>query len=146
MAAIAGVPLTCRPSGLAHRRALSLTVRVGIRTDARRHIVPKAGAVQELESVEDFEQFIAQDGLTLVDFYTTWCGPCKLIAPKVADMAEEITQVKFAKLNLTDLVGAGELTTQREVKSLPTFHMYQKVVRWLALFGRTCRRVDVQVQ
>lgn len=85
----------------------------------------RAGAVIELESIEAFEQFIAQDGLTVIDFYTQWCGPCKLIAPRVEEMAQDIPEAKFGKLDLTNMAGAPAFTKERAVKALPTFHLYK---------------------
>jgi thioredoxin 1 len=85
------------------------------------------GAVLELKSVEDYDAFLADSGdsLAIVDFYTSWCGPCKLIAPKVEAMAEELSNVRFAKLNLETC--PGQFAKDRGIKSLPTFFVMKKV-------------------
>lgn len=41
-------------------------------------------------------------GLTLVDFWASWCGPCRMIAPVIDELAEEITDVKFGKVNVDE--------------------------------------------
>ena len=48
-------------------------------------------SVIEIKSNEDFEQAKtdAGDKLVVVDFFATWCGPCRMIAPKITAMAEE---------------------------------------------------------
>ena len=54
--------------------------------------------VKDIEvSTEDFLESIAQDKLTMVDFYTTWCGPCKQMDPHVKKVKEE--HQEFNKFN-----------------------------------------------
>ena len=43
----------------------------------------------------------AGDSLVIVDYATSWCGPCKVIAPKYEAMSEEFTDVKFFKVRWT---------------------------------------------
>lgn len=116
-------PTTSRISSLGNRTKFCSAQRLS--QPSLRPGLVRAGAVVELESIAAFEQFIAQDGLTVIDFYTTWCGPCKLIAPRVEEMADDIPEAKFAKINLTDLEGAAAFTKERAVKALPTFHLYK---------------------
>ena len=44
--------------------------------------------VKELLSKQEFEEFI-KDDVTLVDFYATWCGPCKMLAPNVEALSDK---------------------------------------------------------
>jgi thioredoxin 1 len=52
----------------------------------------------------DFEQQVEQnDKLTVVDFWATWCGPCRMIAPILDELAgEHAERVRFTKLNVDD--------------------------------------------
>jgi thioredoxin 1 len=70
----------------------------------------------------NFETEISQ-GLTLVDFYADWCGPCRMIAPIIAELATEFSgQVKIAKFD----VGKGEVVaTKYEVTSIPTIILFK---------------------
>ena len=56
--------------------------------------------VKEIESAAEFKAAIAGPGLVVVDFFATWCGPCKMIAPKIEAMSKEAenAQVKFFKV------------------------------------------------
>ncbi len=63
-------------------------------------------AVAEIAEVDDasFEQEVLRsDRPVVVDFWAPWCGPCRMIAPILGDMAEAHGErVKFAKLNVDD--------------------------------------------
>jgi thioredoxin 1 len=48
----------------------------------------------------NFEQVINGDKPVLVDFWAEWCGPCKMIAPILDEVAEELDSVTIAKLNI----------------------------------------------
>lgn len=52
-----------------------------------------------------------------IDFWASWCGPCQMVGPMVEELAEEIADVKFAKVNVDE---EQELARQFEVMSIPT--------------------------
>lgn len=70
---------------------------------------------------DNFKDEIAS-GVTLVDFYADWCGPCKMIAPFVEQLAEEETDVKIAKLNVDE---AQKVAMEYEVMSIPTLIVFK---------------------
>ena len=56
------------------------------------------------------------DKLVVIDLYADWCGPCKMLAPIVEELEKEMSDVKFAKINVDD---EGELARLFNVSSIP---------------------------
>jgi len=63
-----------------------------------------------------------QKGVVFVDFFAEWCGPCKMTGPIIDQLAEEIKNVKFVKVNVDE---NPELTSQYQVFSIPTFVIFK---------------------
>ena len=64
----------------------------------------------------------------LVDFFATWCGPCKMIAPIIEEIAEERDDIKICKINVDD---ESELAASFGIMSIPTLLVFKngKVVK-----------------
>ena len=73
-------------------------------------------SVRKIKSSE-FDGVIAAGGKVLVDFYADWCGPCRMVAPVVAEVANERADVTFLKVNVDE---EGELAKSFGIYSIPT--------------------------
>lgn len=69
-----------------------------------------------------FKEAIAQDKLVVVDFFATWCGPCKMIAPLLEKFADQHKEAAFYKLDVDEL---GSVAQEQEVSSMPTIIFYK---------------------
>jgi len=67
-------------------------------------------------------QVIEKKGVVLVDFYAEWCGPCKMTAPIIEQLATEQKDVTFYKV---DVDKNSELASQYSVFSIPTFVIFK---------------------
>ncbi|KAM8718369.1 hypothetical protein ACLKA7_000182 [Drosophila subpalustris] len=77
--------------------------------------------VHVVQSKEDFEQQLsnAGDKLIVIDFCANWCGPCKIIAPKLEELAAQYTErAVVLKVNVDD---NEEITLEYNITSMPTF-------------------------
>ena len=72
----------------------------------------------------DFDnQVLKSDEPVLVDFYANWCGPCKMIAPFLEELATEYKgKVKIAKLNVDE---NGDSAMKYGVRSIPTLILFK---------------------
>ncbi len=55
-------------------------------------------------------------GLVIIDLYADWCGPCRMLAPVLAELEGEMPDVKFCKINVDN---DRELATMFKVQSIP---------------------------
>jgi thioredoxin 1 len=77
--------------------------------------------VKELNA-ENFEAMITE-GLTLVDFWAPWCGPCRVQVPILKELAGKIKgKVKIAKLNVDE---AADVAGQFGVQAIPTLILFK---------------------
>ena len=72
---------------------------------------------------ETFEQDVLQSAKPVViDFWATWCGPCQMLAPVVQELAAEMPEVTFCKVNVDD---ERELAMSAGIESIPTLLVIQ---------------------
>lgn len=99
-------------------------------------------AVKHL-SKNEFEQAVnAGDDLVIVDFFATWCGPCKILAPVVEKMAEAHPEVHFYKVDVDE---ESDLASRFNIMSVPTL-LYMKAGTVLSRSSGLVSPADMEAQ
>ena len=81
-----------------------------------------AGAINEVNDGNFQSEVIEADKPVLVDFWAPWCGPCRVIAPSLEEIAEEKDNLRIVKLNVDD----NQATAARyDVMSIPTLILFK---------------------
>ncbi len=71
----------------------------------------------------NFEQEVEKEaGLVLVDFWATWCGPCRMIAPIIDELSAEMPEIKFAKV---DVDQNPNVSSKYRITSIPTLMVFK---------------------
>ena len=88
-------------------------------------------------SVEDFEdEVLKSDVKVLVDFYADWCGPCKMMAPVLEEIAENNNGFKIVKLNVDENMSIAEKYNIRSIPALVVFDKGEVVNKSIGLISK----------
>ena len=71
---------------------------------------------------ENFEQTVSADGIVLVDFWATWCGPCRQFGPIFEEASEKYPDIVFGKIDTDD---QQQLAMAAQITSIPTLMVFR---------------------
>lgn len=85
--------------------------------------------VNDVTNAETFDSMITgakeKGSLVIIDYSTTWCGPCKVIAPKFDELSDKYPQAVFIKVIGDASPEASVLMKREGVRSVPSFHYFK---------------------
>ena len=98
-----------------------------------------SNSVTKITSEQALRDLVKTQPIVVVDFYADWCGPCKVAAPKFAELASKYTKAKFVSLNVDELQ---ETASNMGIKSIPTFIIYKDGMPAHRVVGGNIPEVD----
>jgi thioredoxin 1 len=74
----------------------------------------------------NFNSFVGTAKIIIIDMYSSWCAPCKILSPIIGDLAAEYTGEGFdIKVGKMDIDSNREIVTKMEIISIPTVLIYK---------------------
>lgn len=101
-------------------------------------LVIEAGSVADMDTIIND----ADTSLVVVDYSTSWCGPCKIFAPIFEELSEQYNDVVFVKVMGDATPEAGELMKREGIRAVPAFHFWKNKKRIKDITG--ARKEDVE--
>lgn len=94
---------------------------------------------------DNYEEIVLQNGrLVVADFYADWCGPCKALAPIIAEIADEDSEITVCKINIDD---NRTLADKMGILSVPTLLFIKNKSILDTLIGlRSKSEISAQIQ
>ncbi len=82
--------------------------------------------IKHIETVQEYDEIIANNELVLVDFFATWCGPCKMLAPVLEEVDEkQLTNAKIIKVDTDEFI---EIARRYNIQAIPTLILFKNGV------------------
>lgn len=78
--------------------------------------------VEMIKTTEEFDAVLKDNPSVFVDFFATWCGPCKMVGPVVDKVSEKVTGVKFVKVDVDEL---GDVAMRYGIQSIPALFAFK---------------------
>ena len=75
----------------------------------------------------------------MIDCFATWCGPCKVIAPKVAEFSNHYTDANFYKIDVDELP---DVAQELGIRAMPTFMLFKDGEKVEEIVGADARKLE----
>jgi thioredoxin 1 len=104
-------------------------------------------AVKDIGSEPTFDDAVKNAGskLVVVDYSTTWCGPCKVIAPKFEELSEKYSDAVFLKVIGDASPEASKLMKREGVRSVPSFHYFMNGSKVDVVNGANAEAIEAAI-
>lgn len=77
--------------------------------------------MKNITDKDEMDTILKENAIVVIDFWATWCGPCKRIAPVFNELDEKHEEIVFLKVDVDE----SDIPQHAEISCLPTFHVYK---------------------
>jgi thioredoxin len=99
-------------------------------------------SIAHITSSAGFHSALQASSLVVVDFYATWCGPCKALTPKYEAMARAHPTVRFCKVDVDAL---DAIAAEHNVTGMPTIVLYKRGREVARIVGADAAKIEAAV-
>ncbi|MDD6796630.1 MAG: thioredoxin [Clostridiaceae bacterium] len=78
--------------------------------------------LEHINESEFKKEVLESDKVVVVDFYATWCAPCKMLAPILEELQEEMANVRIVKVDVDE---NNDLANEYEIQSIPAIKVFK---------------------
>jgi thioredoxin 1 len=78
--------------------------------------------VKSITSLPELQSLIKSGKAVAIDFFATWCGPCRMISPRFESLSEKFPAITFVKV---DVDQAREIASDMQISAMPTFYFFK---------------------
>lgn len=78
--------------------------------------------IEHINDQKQFNEFI-KEGLVLIDFFATWCGPCKMLSPVIEQVEREHPELKVVKVDVDE---APAIAAKYGIQAIPTLFLLKE--------------------
>lgn len=100
--------------------------------------------LSHITTTNGFHSMITSSSLVVIDFYATWCGPCKVLAPKLEALANKYHSVRFCKVDV-DATQMQEIASSQNVSAMPTIVFYKRGREIDRVVGADIKKIETLV-
>merc|ERR1712224_1132340 len=99
--------------------------------------------VQEVKTLAEYNQILGDNQYVCVDYFATWCGPCRMIAPKIEEFEKTYSNVKFIKV---DVDQATEVAEKEGISAMPTFKYFANGEKSGEVVGASESKIEAELK